>query len=77
MKDSCRQALERAYMFLDGEGLSEQERREVETHLEECGPCWERYGLEQEVSGVVSRLKDCNPCPEPLKARISGMLREF
>lgn len=76
MKERCREALERAYLFLDGEGLSDQERRDVEAHLEECGPCWERYGLEREVSVVVSRLKGCSPCPDDLKARISGMLRE-
>jgi mycothiol system anti-sigma-R factor len=74
MKDDCRKTLHRAYLFLDGELLSEAERVEVWTHLEACSPCYERYGLDETVTAVVARLKGCQRCPDHLRARITSML---
>lgn len=74
MKERCRQILERAYLYLDGEGLTESERLEIRVHLEECGPCFERVGLEEEVAKVVSRLRGCSPCPDELRLRIQAQL---
>lgn len=76
MKQRCREALERVYLFLDGEGLSEAERLEIETHLEECGPCFEEFGLHGEVKAIVARLKGADPCPERLRSRITALLSE-
>ena len=75
MKESCRETLERAYLFLDHEVLSQRERDEIRAHLEACAPCYERYGLEQQVAEVVARLKHANPCPEGLRRRINDLLR--
>ena len=77
MKERCREILERAYLFLDGEGLSQAERVEIETHLEECGPCFERYGVEGEVRALVSRLRGAQTCPEALKTRITSLLQSL
>ena len=79
MSERCREifenAYQRAYMLLDGEGLTEAERVELETHLEECGPCLERVGVEREViSVVIARLRGATPCPQALKERISLLL---
>lgn len=79
MSERCREifenAYQRAYLLLDGEGLSEAERLEIEAHLEECGPCLERVGVEREViSVVIARLRGSTPCPEALKQRISSLL---
>ena len=41
MKERCKETLQRVYLFLDGEMLSESERLEIEVHLEECPPCFE------------------------------------
>ena len=76
MKERCRETLERAYLFLDGELLSVSERHEIKRHLEDCAPCFERVGLEGEVSTVVARLKGCQPCPESLRLKISSLLDE-
>jgi mycothiol system anti-sigma-R factor len=75
MKESCRETLERAYLFLDNEALSQRERDEIRAHLEACAPCYERYGLEKQVAEVVARLKYANPCPESLRRRINDLLR--
>ena len=78
MEERCRQILERAYVLIDGEGgvLSEAERVEIQTHIEECGPCLERYGLERQfLIAITDRLEGCNcACPGKLKGRISDLL---
>lgn len=75
MKDRCRWVLEQVYLFLDGEGLEASQRAEIEAHLEECGPCFERYGLEREVAQLVARLGPCR-CPESLKNRVLQLLHQ-
>jgi mycothiol system anti-sigma-R factor len=77
MKEDCREILEQAYLYLDGEFLSESQRIEIERHLEECAPCLERVGLDQEVQRVVSRLKGAHPCPHRLKVKISALVVEM
>lgn len=77
MKPICRETLERAYLFLDGEGLSDEDREQIERHLEDCGPCYERYGLEREVHKVVARLKGADPCPARLKNKIANLLQTY
>jgi mycothiol system anti-sigma-R factor len=74
MKDECKKAIAQAYLFLDGEGLSEAERDDIQKHLHECAPCYERVGLDQEVTALISRLKGTTRCPKELKAKISALL---
>ncbi len=76
MKEHCREVLHRAYLFLDHEGLSDAERREIETHLNECTPCFERYGLESEVAQLIARLRGTEPCPDKLKTKIFQLIQE-
>lgn len=75
MKESCRETLARAYLFLDQEQLSERERDDIRAHLEACAPCYEHYGLEQQVAEVVARLRYASHCPEGLRRRINDLLR--
>lgn len=77
MKELCRETLQRAYLFMDGEVLSTAERHEIQVHLEECAPCLERYGLEEEVLVLMGRLKGSTPCPDVLKRRITSLLEEI
>jgi mycothiol system anti-sigma-R factor len=76
MKDHCRKVLQRAYLILDGEIIAEEERVEIEAHLEDCEPCFERYGIEVEMKRVVYRSCGSQSCPSDLKERISGLLRD-
>jgi mycothiol system anti-sigma-R factor len=78
MKERCREILERAEVLLDGEitMITDAERVEIKDHLEECQPCFERYGLEGQFIGLIHRLKGGSPCPEGLKAKIAQDLRE-
>ena len=76
MRELCREVLQRAYLFMDGEVLSATERHRIQAHLEECAPCLERYGLEGEVVILMGRLKGTTHCPEVLKNRIASLLEE-
>ena len=76
MKERCREVLEQAYLFLDEEVLSEEERAEFQLHLEECAPCLEFVGLHQEFVFVTARLRGKTECPERLRERITNLLDE-
>ena len=75
MRDECERTLRRAYLFLDRELLSEDERLDIQRHLEACRPCYERYGLEREITALVSRLRGHQRCPDHVRNRISALLR--
>lgn len=75
MKEECRLALAKAYLFLDGEVLSPEERRSIQVHLEECAPCYERVGLEREISNLIARLKGSDRCPDELRTRIHSLIQ--
>lgn len=76
MKEYCRHTLELLYLYLDDEILSDSEREEIRVHLEECGPCYERFGLQRKVTVMISRQRRHNSCPEELRARIARELFE-
>ena len=77
MKQRCKEVLQRAYLFLDGEVLTAEERVEIEVHLEECAPCLESYGLQRDFVFVTNRLRGKTVCPDKLKARIVELLDEI
>jgi mycothiol system anti-sigma-R factor len=74
VKEECREVLHRTYLFLDGELLSVSERHEIQGHLEECGPCLERYGLEQEFHALLAKVKNREVCPARLRDKILALL---
>jgi len=76
MKEYCRTTLELIHLYLDGEILGESQRQEIRVHLEECGPCYERFGLQRRVTVIVSRQRRHSSCPQELRARISQILLE-
>lgn len=74
MSCDCREVLERAYLFLDRESLSEPERQEIQQHLDDCSSCFERLGVEKEVHHLIARLKGSPVCPDRLKTQILALL---
>ena len=54
----CNETVERLYHYLDGE-LTDDRRRAIESHLDECGSCVEAIDFEAELRRVVAdRCKD-------------------
>ena len=77
MKEHCKRVLQDAYLFMDREQLSPTERVHIQQHLEECKPCYERYGLEAQATALISRLRGCDPCPDKLRSQIGDLLRNI
>ena len=50
--DQCADYLERIVYFLDNE-LDEADCSAVQLHLDECGPCLEKYDLQRTVKAVL------------------------
>ena len=76
MKEYCRKTLQQAYLFLDGEILTESERTEIRIHLEECAPCYERYGVDEQVKALLARLKGNCRCPDDLRTKLTRLIDE-
>jgi mycothiol system anti-sigma-R factor len=73
---NCKETLQVAFLYLDNELLSEEQRIEITRHLEECRPCLECYGLNRELSIALARLKGSTACPERLRMRIIKLFDE-
>jgi mycothiol system anti-sigma-R factor len=76
MKENCRHILERAILIIDGEEISYEERVQIETHLKDCEPCFERHGLDVQLKALMVRLRATTHCPESLKAKVTQILEE-
>jgi mycothiol system anti-sigma-R factor len=50
----CEDALHELYGFLDGE-LTEDRRKLIQHHLDDCQPCAEPYDFEAELRQVIRR----------------------
>ena len=70
----CSEVLGRVFFFLDNE-LDEADCSEVRVHLDECGPCLEKYDLQRTVKQIVAR--SCSEsAPDALRERVRIKIRE-
>jgi mycothiol system anti-sigma-R factor len=70
----CADYLERIVYFLDNE-LDEADCSAVQLHLDECGPCLEKYDLQRTVKAVVAR--SCSEAaPSELRQRVMVQIRQ-
>lgn len=70
----CKEALETLYYFLDGE-LTDDRRRDIQHHLDECSPCLEAFDFEAELKAVIAR--HCRDrVPDHLRMRVVMALAE-
>lgn len=70
----CSESLHELYTFLDGE-LTIERRVAIESHLDGCSPCGERYDFEAELRVVI---QECcrEQVPEALKQRVLDAIRD-
>lgn len=70
----CDEAVRQLFVYLDGE-LTEERRREISVHLDDCAPCARAAGFEAELRAVIaSRCKE--RVPQSLVDRIAAALAE-
>jgi mycothiol system anti-sigma-R factor len=64
----CSEVLDRVFFFIDNE-LDQANLSQIQRHLEECGPCLEKYDLERTVKALVAR--SCSEhAPESLRTKV-------
>jgi mycothiol system anti-sigma-R factor len=70
----CSEVLERVVFFIDNE-LEEADCDQIQRHLDECGPCLDKFDLERTVKALVAR--SCpEHAPEGLRDRVLFRIRE-
>ena len=70
----CSEVLDRVYEFIDGE-LDGERRHQIKHHLDECGPCLQKYDLERTVKALVQR--SCHEhAPETLRDKVLLRIRQ-
>ncbi|WP_213452555.1 mycothiol system anti-sigma-R factor [Rhizomonospora bruguierae] len=75
----CHDVLAEVYLYLDLE-CSEERRRLIRDHLDECSPCLREFGIEQEVKALVARSCGAERAPaelrDRLRSRLAGLVRD-
>jgi mycothiol system anti-sigma-R factor len=70
----CSEVLERVFFFIDNE-LPTADSSVIAHHLEECGPCLQKYDLERTVKSLVQR--SCSEhAPEALRDKVLLRIRQ-
>ncbi|HEY8373232.1 MAG TPA: mycothiol system anti-sigma-R factor [Pseudonocardiaceae bacterium] len=70
----CTEVLAQVWLFLDHE-CDPERRRKLEQHLQECGPCLEQYGLEEQIKLLLARKCGGDHAPDSLKQRLRASIR--
>jgi mycothiol system anti-sigma-R factor len=71
----CTEVLAEVWLYLDRECDSER-RALLKTHLEECHPCLEEYGLEEHLKALLARKCGGEQAPDTLKERLRACIQE-
>ncbi|WP_037955346.1 mycothiol system anti-sigma-R factor [Streptomyces sulphureus] len=69
----CSEVLDHLYEYLDQE-MPDRDRAKFREHFDECSPCFEKYGLEQEVKKLVRRCCGHDEVPADLRAKVMGRI---
>jgi mycothiol system anti-sigma-R factor len=70
----CSEVLERVFFFIDNE-IEQADHDDIVKHLDECGPCLQKYDLERTVKALVAR--SCSEhAPETLREKVLLRIRQ-
>jgi mycothiol system anti-sigma-R factor len=70
----CSEVLAEVWLLLDNECDAERDAQ-LRRHLDECGPCLARYGLEEKVKTLLSRSCGGEHAPAGLHQRLREQIR--
>ena len=73
--DDCAEVIDRVFFFLDNE-LDAGRLRQIQQHLEECGPCLDKYDLERTVKALVGAVLHASTRPRSLREKVLLRIRE-
>jgi mycothiol system anti-sigma-R factor len=69
---NCDDALHVLYDYLDDE-LTDENRKKIQHHLDDCPPCYEAFDFEAELRIVIAK-KCVETVPEDLRRRVAESL---
>ncbi|MGW7350611.1 mycothiol system anti-sigma-R factor [Streptomyces sp. NPDC054784] len=69
----CSEVLDHLYEYLDQE-MPDRDCEKFKEHFDECSPCFEKYGLEQEVKKLVKRCCGRDDVPSDLRSKVMGRI---
>jgi mycothiol system anti-sigma-R factor len=69
IKAECAEVLAEVWTLLDGE-CSPEAQDKLRQHLADCPPCFQAYGLEERIKGLISTKCRGERAPESLRARL-------
>ena len=72
---SCSEVLDAVYEYLDNEMTDPHRGAKIKQHLDECGPCLEKYGLEKVVKELVHRSCGHDDVPAALRGKVLAKIR--
>lgn len=72
---SCADVLAEVWLFLDNE-CDRQRREMLQQHLDECGSCLERYGIEEHLKALLHRKCGGEHAPTELRDRLRASIRD-
>jgi len=72
----CTDVLAEVWLLLDHECSAERQRK-LERHLDECGHCLERYGIEEHLKALLARKCGGEHAPDTFKAKLRASIRDI
>jgi len=73
----CKEIVEKMYLYLDHEILTEEERRTFEEHLALCRQCCQKYEFERQLWSLIRQNGLGDPIPETLLNRLQQVIASF
>ena len=69
MKGECAEVIAEVWTLLDGECTAEKKDK-LRQHLEDCPPCFQFYGLEERIKGLIATRCSGEKAPDSLRERL-------
>lgn len=74
---ACKDVLEKVYLYLDDEVLTDDERMEIEAHLNACPFCFQRYEFENHLWSLIRETSLESLPPDSLLNRLESVIAGF
>jgi mycothiol system anti-sigma-R factor len=69
IKAECAEVIAEVWTLLDGECTAEKKDK-LRQHLEDCPPCFQLYGLEERIKGLIATRCSGEKAPDSLRERL-------
>ncbi|NLJ38702.1 MAG: hypothetical protein GX432_08075 [Candidatus Atribacteria bacterium] len=73
----CKEAVEKLYLYLDGELLTPQERKDFEDHIKICRKCCEKFEFEKNLWNLIKSKCLDTPVPVTLVNKVLTVINSF